>query len=621
MADGLEERLGKIDEKLSELEDFQLLNRLDIISLKDEVGRYHAGETPATGAPLPPGVGEKLQSFVEFSNKVDVDELPRIIGKVAAMRDEVEKIKLAGAPAQAGAGENAGMLAGMAKEIEDLKEYVSGISRTGDAQNYAAVLKSSIDEFRNSLKNELKASLAQVEAGTEGKFAGLRDELLGRNEELAKRIEQLDEIGKTVSQLEAGQRPDAKFVETAVRREAQVVRADIINELNDRFQNVEKIATSDVNAQMREVRGEAKDFEESVRKEFDKLGASVRDQVDSQSRHIGSLERELSDAAALRSEIEKLKKQAGAFEDLEDEIKTLKEHLSHVYFPGEEKTGQAKSSLDYMKSALTQLEVKVGAGVENKTAKVKDELSTRIQELANQLRQFDEIRKTLTQLEMKASGNEKAVGGVKQELQLLSSGQSGLSEKIDAVADEINRELAEKTDVKLVEEVMRKEVEIVKVAAINELNRRVDAIEKSVGGSIEAQLNDAKKAVEKSVMDSVVQKPDFKALEEGLYKEFDKLRSFLKDQTDTQAKHVDSMEKDLNAAKTLRNEVEKLRKQVGPGAEDAEALAKRIDALKTKEEWVETELLKVDLTPLYDKVKELENQMLKLNISMPVILE
>jgi len=112
---------------------------------------------------------------------------------------------------------------------------------------------------------------------------------------------------------------------------------------------------------------------------------------------------------------------------------------------------------------------------------------------------------------------------------------------------------------------------------------------------------------------------DLKSIEADIFKRFNKLNGEMAKALEEQRKTIENTEIELNE---LRKGVDDFHSyEKGFINLDTEKLLRDMEALKTKTEWIELEVEKMNFRPLIDKMSEIEAMLNKLKLSHPMIIE
>ncbi len=134
--ESVEDLLKTIRDKLTELEDMQLVNKLDIINMKNELDKI--GLTSATS----PDAVEKMESLSRLLEKSDrIKKIERAYEDIEKVKSQIEKAK----PPDSGA---------MEKEIDSLRKKVSELESAGPVEAGGAVppeLLKRVDRLEKSM--------------------------------------------------------------------------------------------------------------------------------------------------------------------------------------------------------------------------------------------------------------------------------------------------------------------------------------------------------------------------------------------------------------------------------------------------------------------------------------
>lgn len=171
----LEEKLNNISSKLTELEDLQLVNKLDIINLKNEIEKLRL----TTSAPSP----EILERIRELGKIVENAEEFK---KLKNVTDNIDKIIADMQAGPEGLEDMIRVVDDIDKRVRSLETQGLGMKQPKEAQEYAKSVK------------ELKSSLESLPKGAKGitDLSKQMEKLRLMAEENAKRIWELSKISK-----------------------------------------------------------------------------------------------------------------------------------------------------------------------------------------------------------------------------------------------------------------------------------------------------------------------------------------------------------------------------------------------------------------------------------------
>ena len=150
----------------------------------------------------------------------------------------------------------------------------------------------------------------------------------------------------------------------------------------------------------------------------------------------------------------------------------------------------------------------------------------------------------------------------------------------------------------VLEDQITKMFRILKVLKKKTDTKRIDIIEKEVS-TIKETLEDI----------------NLKSLEEDVFKKFQELNSEIKNSLKTQKMEMAKMSSESSKLKKGMHEAKST-----PEA-DMKNLARKVEALKTKSEWFELELEKVNIRELHERIDELQARLSAIRISQPLIIE
>jgi hypothetical protein len=110
-----------------------------------------------------------------------------------------------------------------------------------------------------------------------------------------------------------------------------------------------------------------------------------------------------------------------------------------------------------------------------------------------------------------------------------------------------------------------------------------------------------------------------KMVDDRIAAQIERMKSAMGEGGTKSREEIDRMSGTINE---LRREVEELKKiKNAINASDLSGLRRDIESLKEKSEWIEKQVENVDIEPLYELVKELEDRMSSRRVTSPVIIE
>ncbi len=116
-----------------------------------------------------------------------------------------------------------------------------------------------------------------------------------------------------------------------------------------------------------------------------------------------------------------------------------------------------------------------------------------------------------------------------------------------------------------------------------------------------------------------IEGPDAKRIEEVVYSEFEKMNRVIEENAAKENNFMEQIKVEIDA---LRNEIEAIKKKETDIEKlDIPGLRRDIESLKEKSRWIEENIEKFDIQPLYEMIKDMENKLNVLKISSPLIID
>ncbi len=110
-----------------------------------------------------------------------------------------------------------------------------------------------------------------------------------------------------------------------------------------------------------------------------------------------------------------------------------------------------------------------------------------------------------------------------------------------------------------------------------------------------------------------------KALEEDIFRKFAEFNRKLSHSVEGQNSVIENLEIEFSALRKSFEDFEVFGKELEEA--DIIALKRDVESLKTKAEWLELELSRLNTRPLTERVEELENRLRTMRIVQPTIIE
>ncbi len=134
LSTGSEAKLNSIEEKLSELEDMQLLTKLDIISIKEHIEKL----SPASAAPE---LDEKIRILQDLAGNEKLQDIDSVIKKVESLEARMESVNVRNPAPE-----------GFEKLVDArINEKLSGMDKS-----LSVAGKPDVSKLRDELRNEIE---------------------------------------------------------------------------------------------------------------------------------------------------------------------------------------------------------------------------------------------------------------------------------------------------------------------------------------------------------------------------------------------------------------------------------------------------------------------------------
>jgi len=116
-----------------------------------------------------------------------------------------------------------------------------------------------------------------------------------------------------------------------------------------------------------------------------------------------------------------------------------------------------------------------------------------------------------------------------------------------------------------------------------------------------------------------IEGPDAKKIEEIVYSEFEKMNRIIEENSIKENNFMEQIKVEIDS---LRNEIETIKKKENDIEKlDIAGLRRDIETLKEKTSWIEENIERFDIKPLYEMIKDVENKLNILKISSPLIID
>ncbi|MFH1105786.1 MAG: hypothetical protein V1731_01075 [Candidatus Aenigmatarchaeota archaeon] len=230
LSTGFEAKLNSIEEKLSELEDTQLLTKLDIISMKERIEKL----VPAGASPE---LDEKIRTLQDLAGSEKLQGIEKVMSKV-----------------------------------DNLEARIEGMGAQKPAADIGSVLDAKIDEKLSDIRKQMKSvgGLKDVDFGELEKkislveksdIASLRDELKAKIENVEKKV---DDVRAVPAPATSQKYADEKLAAMKAEFDARVsgvensvklaTSADQFDRMKGEIQSLKESAISDMDSKIKEMK-------------------------------------------------------------------------------------------------------------------------------------------------------------------------------------------------------------------------------------------------------------------------------------------------------------------------------------------------------------------------------
>ncbi len=152
----------------------------------------------------------------------------------------------------------------------------------------------------------------------------------------------------------------------------------------------------------------------------------------------------------------------------------------------------------------------------------------------------------------------------------------------------------------------------------NEISKFLGAIRKNRESieRIENRIRDFER-IKKALME--MKKPVKEKVTEEIFREFEKINEAIEQNA---AKNNKFYKKINNWAGNVNTKIEELKKlEILFKKMNAEHMTRDMESLKTKMQWLEENIEKINLKPLYTKIKEIEQELRATHVASPLVIE
>ena len=650
------ELLKAVYDKLAELEDLQLVNKLDIINMKNELDK-----ASLTGGPSPE-LADKLAELAKIAEKSEN------IKKAGELVEQLQKLKeeLTGkAPADSSAAQ--ARLDTIASEIQKLKGKISSLEKRPAASppRKGGGLEDMVKRIKKLETIRPHEADLEVPPDIRNELTELRkkvDAIGNLPKSVPKNIlERMKDIGSLSSEIERLRRElDAQ--KSAMKSIKQPAEPD---EIKERIEMLEAaVGSGKKQAEAHVPKGLDKKIER-LEKRLEKLQEMLGKKGSSETKDM--LEKKIE---RLEKRLEKLqerqeKKESGSVDEAKSMLESLK---TQVMEQGKElldiradKSGtQNLEDIDNMRLDLEEMKARIGE-IEEKAARigVAPDALEEMRKFKGEfpLEEFHELKKKVDALEKKNEELKVLASGLKP-IDVPSSGKGdssrfkemenrirslerlvgdGMNEErfktLEKKLEEMREWLPEyiSTDVKHKLDDFRKEVEEklkelddvktdVVQNTIDQLLAQPQNVSRLLGEKLQKQVTDLQDKVKQ--IDSVVRPSEAKLttvlrdLDEAK-RQLEKEREALRDMEKKNAKDIEELSIELKALNS------RLDSHSGAPvkAQDLSGIIRDIEILKTKADWLESTVHKFDLKQVHEKIEELEDRLSEHRTQTPLVIE
>ncbi|UCD03096.1 MAG: hypothetical protein JSV63_00460, partial [Candidatus Aenigmatarchaeota archaeon] len=434
--------LKSIKDKLAELEDLQLVNKLDIINVKNELDK-----ASLTGFPRPEAAGKEKELEEKAEDLKKAEKLVKDL--------EVLKASLSKAP-PADTSKVQADLGAITSEMEALKMKVGTLEKAGPPA------PPKVDE---SVINELKKRIDQLEAAKPPEIeadvpAAIRDQLSGIRQKLSDLeklpretpsdvIQKIDKIEKISAEMETLK---SQLKEQTLKSAEMAAKAPAgaPDDLLERVKMLEAAVAADARKQ--------------PPKEGEKPATEVLDRIDKLEQKVSGLD--VAKAAAVKGKERPEREASKNVEEIENMLTSIKETVLNqgkdiADLKDAKGAAATQLKLDDVKKELDSIKSNIGE-IEDKSAKIgmAPDALEELKKFKGQfpVEEYHEIKKKMTAIEKKM-----------QDLAVLASGLKPIRLPGEGKEEELLNQL--KARIKELEKVAP---DVVKIDMFRELEKRIE---------------------------------------------------------------------------------------------------------------------------------------------------
>lgn len=652
--------LKAIHDKLMELEDLQLVNKLDIINMKNELDK-----ASLTGGPSHETTeqAEELARLIEKSDNLKKGE--KLVKELEELKSTLGKGRLLDA------GKARANLDAITGEIGILKEKVSGLERKRGVAPSGKIDDTGLDELRKRITKleSAKPEEPDLEAPTKtrkdvaeikktlsdlGKFpkAGIPKNIIDR-------ISDIENISSDIESLRS-QLDKQETIVSSLEKKGVPVPGPIPKELEERLNRLESGAgerhEGDVPEDMMD---RVKMLEAAVAEDEGKPKTVIAKPAKALLDRLGKLEEHMTTLDAIKDRVGKADSEKRGKPGNVEELKNMLENIKATMLDqgkeildlkSVEKGTQNLIDLDEMKNELDSIKSQMSV-IEEKAVKVgmAPDALEELRRLKGEfpVEEYHELKKRMTAIEQELDKLAKLAGGLKpielpkegahglgpskalaekvKELEkLVGEGVSGkrfksLEKRLEEMREWLPEYIANDIDHRIDD--FRKELNT-KVQEVNELKEEMiehtieqllaqpGHVSKLLGDRIKKQLDGLEEKVNK--LDNIV-KPSGAKLTTLLRdfdeakREMEKEKDVLKNMQENNKNETESLSIELKALNTRIDSFDKSVK--GMESVGISDVMRDLEILKTKADWLESTIHKLDLTQIYQRMDEIEEMM------------
>lgn len=620
------ELLKAVYDKLAELEDLQLVNKLDIINMKNELDK-----ASLTGGPSPE-LADKLAELAKIAEKSEnikkagelVEQLQKLkeelTGKAPAdssaaqarldtIASEIQKLKgkissLEKRPAASPPRKGGGLedMVKRIKKLETIRPHEADLEVPPDIRNELTELRKKVDAIGNLPKSVPKNILERMKdiGSLSSEIERLRRELDAQKSAMKsiKQPAEPDEIKERIEMLEA-----------AVGSGKKQAEAHVPKGLDKKIERLEKRLEKLQERQEKKESGsvdEAKSMLESLKTQVMEQGKEL---LDIKADKSGT--QNLEDIDNMRLDLEEMKARIGEIEEKAARIGVAPDALEEMRkFKGEfplEEFHELKKKVDALEKKNEELKV-LASGLKpiDVPSSGKGD-SSRFKEMENRIRSLERL--------VGDGMNEERFKTLEKKLEEMREWlpeyiSTDVKHKLDDFRKEVEEKLKELDDVK---------TDVVQ-NTIDQLLAQPQNVSRLLGEKLQKQVTDLQDKVKQ--IDSVVRPSEAKLttvlrdLDEAK-RQLEKEREALRDMEKKNAKDIEELSIELKALNS------RLDSHSGAPvkAQDLSGIIRDIEILKTKADWLESTVHKFDLKQVHEKIEELEDRLSEHRTQTPLVIE